>query len=127
MKKLFLLLPVFFLFQCKSEKEDTKPENLLSADQMTNILIDVHIAEALTEIHVPLYDSAQVMYERQEKQILKKHQVSEPQFRTSYDYYLKQEEVLDKIYERVIDSLSMMEVKAQTKREGSVKPAKEQQ
>ena len=76
---------------------------------MTSIMIDVHLAEAQIEnAGLPL-DSGEAVYRKMHQQILKKHQVKELDFNTSYQYFLRNLNGLDKIYEKVIDSLTVRE------------------
>ena len=102
-------------FGCSEEKEETKPANLLSDKQLTSILIDMHIAEARVEANGFSADTAMAVYNNLKQDIYKKHNITEAHFQESYDYYLTNLSKLDKIYETVIDSLSMREVKASSK------------
>lgn len=77
---------------------------------MTNILFDLHVAEARIERMGIMLDTGAIYYKELQGRILKKHGVSEKAFYRSYDYYLRNVSELDKIYEKVIDSLTVQEV-----------------
>jgi len=77
---------------------------------MTGILFDLHVAEARIERLGVIMDTGTVYYKNLQRKILKKHGVNATSFYTSYDYYLKNVSELDKIYEKVIDSLTVLEV-----------------
>ena len=78
-------------------------------------MIDVHLAEAQIEnAGVPL-DSGEAVFRKMQQQILQKHKVKEADFNTSYQYYQRNLNGLDKIYEKVIDSLTVRETLIKSK------------
>ncbi|QNF34561.1 DUF4296 domain-containing protein [Adhaeribacter swui] len=108
MKSLFLISPLFLLLSC-SPASEPQPANLIPEEKMTRIMMDVHLAEAQVEnAGLPL-DSGEAVYRKLQQQIFKKYQVKETDFNTSYQYYLRNLNLLDKIYEKVIDSLTVRE------------------
>ena len=72
-------------------------------------MADIHIAEARLESAGISSDTAEAVFRKMQQDILKKHQVTEKDFNISYQYYLRNLNELDKIYEKVIDSLSARE------------------
>ena len=82
---------------------------------MTSIMIDVHLTEAALGRTIPNYDTSRVAYREAHKRILKRHAVSDSAFKHSYDFYLSTPATLDKIYENVLDSLSLREAKLTSK------------
>ncbi|WP_225986825.1 DUF4296 domain-containing protein [Rufibacter sp. LB8] len=99
-----------------------KPQDMLPEDTMTNILLDIHLTEARIGRTILHQDTAKATFRFASKDILKKHGVSDSAFRHSYDFYLKHPAEMDKLYERIIDSLSLQESKLMPK-DGSVTPA----
>ncbi|QHL86203.1 DUF4296 domain-containing protein [Nibribacter ruber] len=87
------------------------PADLVSEDKMTSVLLDVHLAEARIGRTILQYDTSRMVFKHVQKEILKKHQLTDSSFRHSYDYYLDNPALLDRIYEKVLDSLSLMEAK----------------
>ena len=77
---------------------------------MTDILFDLHVAEARLERMGILLDTGAIYYKEMQGRIFKKHGVTQQAFYKSYDYYLQNVSELDKIYEKVIDSLTLREV-----------------
>lgn len=75
-------------------------------------MVDIHIAESRIETMGLVSDTAAVYYKNMQQEIFKKHQITEDQFYKSYNYYLDNVSELDKIYEKVVDSLSVTEVEA---------------
>jgi Domain of unknown function (DUF4296) len=111
-KKSFLILLAGLLIQACTSPLDPAPADLLPEKKMTAVLVDIHIAESQIENMGLPHDSALVFFQKQQQQIFKKHQVPADKFFRSYDYYVTNVSELDKIYEKVIDSLSVKEVEA---------------
>jgi hypothetical protein len=103
-------LPLAFL-ACTPEEEENKPADLVPTDKMTRILIDVHLTEASIGRTIRNFDTSRVAYKQAHKLVLKRHHVSDSAFKHSYDYYLLHPALLDKIYDNVLDSLSLREAK----------------
>lgn len=114
MKKSFLILLAGWLMQACTSPLDPAPADLIAEKKMTAILFDIHVAESRVENMGLPHDSALAFFQRQQQQIFEKHQVPAQKFFRSYDYYVKNVSELDKIYEKVIDSLSVKEVEAST-------------
>lgn len=83
-----------------------QPEGILSNDQLVEVLVDVHIADAaLTTLALQRKDDtfkSSDFYQR----VLEKHDVTREQFDNSMDYYSKKPLELEKIYDRVLTELS---------------------
>ena len=110
MKKAFFLLLASLLFYTCTSPISPPPPDLLPDAKMVSVLIDLHVAEAQVERMALINDSASIYYKDLQKAIFKKHKIKEKDFYKSYDYYLHNVSELDKIYEKVIDSLSVREV-----------------
>ncbi|PVY42407.1 uncharacterized protein DUF4296 [Pontibacter virosus] len=78
---------------------------------MVQILADVHIAEARIENHVLYPDTALMVFNKEQMQILSQHGVDEEEFRKTYRYYLNNLPQMDKLYEIILDTLSVREAK----------------
>ena len=124
MKKKLLSLSLLGLLSCASDKKPEVPAGLLPPEKLTSILADIHIAEAQLEtIHLGV-DTAKVVFEQMQLDILKKRGVSKKEFDKTYDYYLnKNLSALDKIYEGLVDTLGMREVKFSSQRSVPAPPA----
>lgn len=105
MKKVVILfISLIFFAGCKENRE---PDYLLSEDQMVSVLIDIHITEGIASALPIKYDSSQVIYKLMEKEVFLKHEVSDSVFTKSMLYYLQDPTTMDKLYGRVVDSLSL--------------------
>ena len=84
---------------------------------MTDILVDVHLIEGartgltvLGDTAYSLPDYYDVMFE--------KHNITEEQFRTSFSYYTRKPEVMDPMYEEVIERLTVIETELKARQSG---------
>lgn len=85
---------------------------MIPRDKMVQILSDIHTMEARIEHSVSYPDTALMVYSKQQDEILKKHNVEQEQFRDTYKYYLNHLAEMDKLYEIIVDTLSVRESKA---------------
>ena len=107
---IFLLSACFLGFACERPDELTKPPaDLLSKEQMTSLLIDLHLAEAkMSYLDVRSADSIEILYRNYEYAIFEDHGVTDSAYFRSYEYYLDHMEGLEAIYSAVVDSFSVM-------------------
>ena len=112
MKKSFLILLAGLLFQACTSPLDPAPADLIPEKKMTAILVDIHVAESRIENLGLPHDTGAVYYQRLQKELFKKHKITADKFYKSFDYYVTNVSELDKIYEKVVDSLSVKEVEA---------------
>lgn len=91
----------------------------LSMKQMSAILLDLHIAESYAH-HLPI-DSMHRGLKNEDTlrfltaQVLKEHHTNEKDLQASLAWYQTQPELLDSIYEQVLNELSIRETKLQQK------------
>ena len=107
MKKLPISIFLFLLFI--SSCTEKIPEDVLTKEEMTTILIDMHLAEAKVSSLGLRKDSSDLLYEVMEKRILEKQEISEATYLRSYNYYLDNIKLMEDVYGRVVDSLSLRE------------------
>jgi hypothetical protein len=83
---------------------------------MIEVLTDIHIAESSPQgSGMNQQQTNGVMASRYDT-ILKKHNITYKEFKTSFDYYMAHPEQLDEIYQEIINRLSTMEGKAKATR-----------
>ncbi|MBX0332004.1 DUF4296 domain-containing protein [Pontibacter sp. HSC-14F20] len=104
------LLSFVVLTGC-GQSTEKRPADLLPEQQMVQILADVHIAEARIETNVLYPDTALMVFNKEQMQILADHGVEEEEFRKTYRYYLNNLAQMDKLYEIILDTLSVREAK----------------
>lgn len=85
------------------------PDEMLEENKMVSILTRIHIAEAKVSTSYLPTDSALSYYKVLEDTIFKNYGTSRKQYQESYKFYIKNPELIDKVYTRVVDSLSLRE------------------
>jgi len=106
-KKIFFF-PLLLTVACSQSPKP--PPGTLTEDQMINILIDIHVAEAkANSASLRSQDSVAVYYKVLEREVFKKHGVDSVKYYSSYRYYMQHLKQMDQIYAAVVDSLSLRE------------------
>jgi hypothetical protein len=88
---------------------ELKPKGVLSENVMAALLTDIHLAEGAKTGRQVMGDTLRV--ETYYQKILKKHNTSLRAFNKSYDFYAKQPQIMNGIYEEVVENLNRMEVR----------------
>lgn len=86
---------------------DGPPKSLMNEGEMINYLIDLHIAEAGIQNLRVKADSSKIVFAIKERQLLREHHITDSIFIKSYNYYLANPVMLEKIYSAVVDSISL--------------------
>lgn len=86
-----------------------EPDNLISEKKMTRMLLDVHIIEGARSGVRVLGDSANVDVYYQG--LFEKYEVTQGQFDTSFQYYSHYPKKMMAMYDVVIDSFNLMEMR----------------
>jgi len=100
----FLLLTI--LFSCQKEK---RPEGIMSREEMAAVMVDIYLAEARLNGSLMVRDSARRVFRPFEDKLLTQKGVNDSILKKSYMYYLDHSSELEKIYDSVIDTLSLRE------------------
>ncbi len=87
-------------------------EEILPQDKLVNIMIEFYLAESrLGKLSIK-QDSANKLFIPFEESVLRKYEVSDSALSKTYQYYYDHPTEMEKIYEVVLDSLSLRERKA---------------
>lgn len=107
-----LLFVSCLVFSCKpvNEEDQPVPKNLLSEEQLIQVLTDFYLAESASGINVKAvtgekFDSAYIFNP------LKDNQISKGKFDSTMDFYVNHPKKLKIIYEKVLDKLSVIQAK----------------
>lgn len=90
---------------CYDIEKPEKPKDLISEDQMVDVLVEITIMSSAKGINKRMLENngiTPVAY------IYKKHGIDSTQFANSNNYYAHDIEVYDKIYDKVKDSLTIL-------------------
>lgn len=103
----FLIIMIFLFGSCNTGVGRTKkPNNLISQAVMAEVLADIHIAEASIQMENSEDDSIRQTYVNYYYAVFEKHNISKEAFVASMDYYIKNPETLQLIYDNVSEILS---------------------
>jgi hypothetical protein len=106
-RKLLILVILIFFYACSlKQKEINIPKYVISADSMAQILADVYIQETMINLHNQQGQHMKMNPEKQYQLIFHKYNISKEQYDSSYQFYLDNPALLNKIYENIIIELS---------------------
>lgn len=84
---------------------NTVPKNVILPNKMVNILVDMHLADAVLS-SVRNQDTMLMMASSKYYYIFKKHQIDSAKFTQSLKYYNTQPNQFKEMYNQVVDSLN---------------------
>lgn len=105
----YTLYLVFLLCSCGQETEKI-PSDILSKEKMAQVITDIHIAEA--ETHLLTFPDSSSNEKISFLKIFEKHHITKEQYETSLSFYIDHPEMLNEIYQKVLNELSKMQGKA---------------
>ncbi|WP_298238600.1 DUF4296 domain-containing protein [uncultured Algibacter sp.] len=106
LKRFTILLAVLVIASsCYNLKGPKKPKNLISKEQMINILIDIRLLSSATGANKKVLDNHNII---PEAYIYKKYKIDSLQFNLSNNYYAYHVEDYDDIYAKIQDSLKYL-------------------
>ena len=84
------------------------PPNVLSREKMAAVLTDIHMAEAEANLRTLPDSSSKETISFQK--IFEKDSISKQQYKESLTFYINHPELLNDVYEEVLNELSKMQV-----------------
>lgn len=106
MKNIFyVLLLTIFVTAC-TEQKAPPPPGTLQESKMIDVLVDIHIAEALVSSETLTKDDAKKLFKMYEDSIFNIHNISREAYYNSHDYYTHDADKFKLIYKVVVDSLT---------------------
>jgi len=106
------ILIIGMLGACQKEK---RPAGVLSPPELTKIMTELYLAEARANGQGMVRDSVMKYFKPAEQKLLAREGVSDSIMRITYQYYIERPEEFEKIYDSVIDSLSLREQMGKSK------------
>jgi hypothetical protein len=76
---------------------------------MVPLLVDMHLVDSYDKLHPINIDSAQARMENYKSSVCAAHQTTVAIFDSSYNYYCAHPELLDPIYDEVLNTYSRMQ------------------
>jgi len=104
MRNLIFLSLALFISSCSLFSN--KPKDLIDEEELVNVLVDIHIADAVVSIkgYRVIQDSLTISLFYDD--IMKKHNISRKQFDETIKYYSENVSKYDRIYEQILEILS---------------------
>lgn len=95
-------------------QKEERPEGVLSQEELAKLMVEIYLAEGrMSNLNI-VKDSAMKYFIPFEEKLIAKHQISDSTIRVTYQYYISHPQELEKIYDSVIDTLSLREQKQKT-------------
>lgn len=108
--QLALIIIILFFSSCSLEqKEISIPDYVITQDSMVHILADVHIQEAMMNQYSQEGRHMKMNPVKQYQLIFDKYKISKERYDSSYQFYLDNPSLLNKIYENVVIELTKMQ------------------
>lgn len=114
-KPLAGLIIVMIGFTFSSCKKEEKPTGILSEPQLKRVMVELYLAEARLNSKALSRDSALKLFKPFEEKYLEKMGIQDSVLQKTYQYYYDHPEELERVYDAVIDSLSLLEQKNNNK------------
>ena len=114
MRTLNLMFMLLLLF-ASCENRYPKPKGMLSEDKMVDILVDVHLTEAILLNESSYGANADSLTPYFNARLFHKHQVSRETFERSLSYYTHHPEEMNSMYEKVFNRISPLQGEVQAK------------
>ena len=112
MKNYLIIFTIAFFFACSGNKA---PKGILSEEQMTPVLVELHLADAIFAQRYALAITRENYQEDLYLSILKKYKLDQKVFENSVLYYGKHPDQYRPIYDEVLNRLNEMNVKSRAK------------
>ena len=105
MKKSLISILLLTLFACNEEARII-PDNVLSREKMSSIMVDIQLIEATMAVNQLKGDEARETAANNYVSVLQQHNISREEFDESFKYYAKHPELLEQIYDEMLKELS---------------------
>lgn len=116
MKKIIVaFLYCAVMISCGDEPQNILPDNVLPAEKMAAVLVDIHLVEAHMSRNAFHPDKIAVEPPAPNIDVLKKNEITRQQYDTSFNYYTQHPKQLVKIYELVLNDFSKMQAEVMNK------------
>ena len=124
--RILRFIPLITLGFASCEAEVTVPEDVVPQEQFVEVMIDMQLLEAAFNMkHLGNKEADTIMYPRY-REVYAHHGISPETFRYSYDWYLSEPELMDEVYEEVLNKLSIMEEEVKNAPDDAEEEAKEE-
>jgi hypothetical protein len=100
------------LVLCSCQRQEQKPANILSQDEMIKVLSEIYVTEEkVSRLGLTVDSTAKVFNYLQDK-IFAETSVPDSVFKQSLNYYIDHPGEMEKVYSALVDSLQLREQRA---------------
>lgn len=116
-KKIFAVFFILLLVACGSKDKKTAiPSNVIPPEQMVQILVDFHLAEAALAKAQQNNQDVNLLSNHYYASILRKYHITRSKFQVSIMFYSSNLKELDNIYKEVLTELSKTQTRIISKK-----------
>jgi hypothetical protein len=108
-----LLLILFLLSSCHHKNQ--LPRDIIPNDSLVCIIVDLHLADAVLLNQNTQSKISDISSNALYQSVLTKYHITKERFVNSMNYFAEKPEVLDSIYDKVIERLSLIQSKGYDK------------
>ncbi len=95
-----------------------KPENVLTEQEMVELLQEIYLTESkISKLSLP-FDSSKGLYNLVEDELFRRHDITDSVYEQSMNWYYDHPEELMRVYEKLVDTLMVIEKRHQEKAVG---------
>lgn len=125
-KGLLLLGALLMALGCETRNykplgETEVPQEVLPVDSMSLIMEEIHLAEAKVNKLSPKQERGTLLYLKLQDSLLNQHGLDTGRLNRSFRFYTRHPVMMEKVYERVVDSLKSRQHNRPKSKDGTQK------
>lgn len=109
----FLIIVCLGIASCRGYQ---RPADVMTKEEFSSYLVEIYLAEGRLAMSPSIpKDSAMKLFKPFEEKLIREKGLSDSAIHKTYQYYLEHPDLLEEVYDVVIDTLSLREQRAQSK------------
>lgn len=116
MKKVIVIFACLFFNACSDKKTESIPQFILPKEKMAGLLLDIHLLEASIGLNSMGTDKVPPGSTIPNFDVLKKNNISKKQYDENFEFYTQHPELLNEVYQLVLNDLSSMQAQVMNKK-----------
>jgi hypothetical protein len=108
--KFTAIVAVMFFGTASCSSDEKKPP--IKEEKFQEILTEIHVMQTKLESFKAINDTSLFAAVKGHQEIFSKHGVTKEQFNETFNFYISNPKQMDKMYEKIIDELSVKEAKS---------------
>lgn len=116
-RKTIFIFTCLFLLACAEQKKEGIPSDILSKQKIADVMLDMHLLEAAMSLNTYRPDIIKNGDPAASFDVFDKHKITKDQYNESFEYYAQHPELLNEVYQIVLENLSKMQAEVMNKKE----------